>query len=88
MWPIQIQHSLNDDAAYQYKNVTLPGHVFYYGEVLRQAISLSNGGVGITTDGTGNGACPILNEAAGVRIFYVLDVFLACHLAGGCHPVP
>jgi hypothetical protein len=72
---------------YDHINATRPGHIFHPGWIERTVVPVS-GGLAIQTHGWGDGACPILNELAGPRIFRVLDQFIACHLAGGCHPVP
>ncbi len=77
-----------DDANYHHTNTTRPGHVFDPGVIDRWARPAADGGIEILTKGPGNGACPKLNELGGQYLFYTLDKFIQCHLAGGCHPVP
>jgi hypothetical protein len=76
-------------SAFEHKNITLPGHIFYPGEITRRA-RLQDSQVFIKTQGSGSGSCPRTNEISGAEIFNSVDLFIKCHLAGGCsikHPV-
>jgi hypothetical protein len=79
--PIQVWRY---DSEYRYQNQTLPGHLFHSGTVNRWSQPDPSGGVKIRTVGGGTGACPTVNQLGGLYIFWTLDRFIECHIAGGC----
>lgn len=73
------------DSQLHHANVTDQGHLFHPGRVDRWSQPAAGGGVQIYTQGTGTGACPLVNTLGGIYLFRTLDKFIECHLAGGCN---
>lgn len=69
-------------------NTTLPGHIFYPGQVQIQVTPNSGGGSTVTITGTGNGGNVELNYAAGYGFFgtAATEVMQACNMAAGVVP--
>jgi hypothetical protein len=64
-----------DSSDFSITNVTLPGHRFYPGKVIRSVIT-ENGEIDIQTTGTGTGPHPWLNEHAADLYWGSIDALI------------